>query len=53
MQQTINGQSKTSMQPMTKTFQEFVDDYYGWHIDLCDLTEEDAIELEKLYREEK
>ena len=36
-----------------KSFQEFVNAYYGWEIDLCELTEEDAVELEKLYEEEK
>lgn len=35
------------------SFAEWVNNYYGWEIDLCDLTEEDVIELEKLYEKEK
>ena len=35
------------------TFQEWIDKYYGWHIDLCDLTEEDALTLEEEYEKEK
>lgn len=35
------------------TFQEFVDNYFGWHIDLCELTVEDEMMLLALYEEER
>ena len=35
------------------SFAEWVNNYFGWEIDLCDLTEDDIIELEKLYEKEK
>lgn len=33
------------------SFQEFVEDYFGFPIDLCDLTDEDEMELMELYEE--
>lgn len=31
------------------TFQEFVNEYYGWEIDLCDISEEDEEMLMNMY----
>jgi hypothetical protein len=31
------------------SFQEFVDEYFGWHIDLCDLSDEDEEILMNMY----
>lgn len=33
------------------TFQEFVNEYYGCPVDLCDLTEEDEEVLMNMYEE--
>lgn len=31
------------------SFQEFVNDYFGWVVDLCDLSDEDLFMLEEMY----
>lgn len=35
------------------TFQEFVDSYFGWHIDICELSEEDEAMLAEMYAKEE
>ena len=45
-----NGSPVTSS---TQTFGEFVNDYYGWEIDLGDLSDEDYDMLQEMYNSQK
>ena len=33
------------------SFQEFVSDYFGWVVDLCDLSDEDEMMFSEMYEE--
>lgn len=37
---------------MKMSFQEFVNNYFGWVVDLYDLSDEDLMMLENMYEEE-